>query len=87
MTAVGFVDVVAEVLEVEPAELADDAGPGTVANWTSLRHVQLVVALEETYGVALTPDEIRSLRSIGDIRAVLAGHGIQVERPAVGERA
>lgn len=83
----GIVDLVAEVLDVEPAELTDDAGPGTVANWTSLRHVQLVVALEETYGVTLTPDEIRSLRSIGDIRAVLAGRGIEVGPAPAGDRA
>lgn len=71
----GFADVVADVLEVDPRDLNDEAGPGSIPNWTSLRHVQLVVALEEAYGVTFTADEIRAFRSIGDVRAVLERRG------------
>jgi acyl carrier protein len=72
----GFPDVLAAVLEVPVAEMNDDVGPATHDTWTSIKHLQLIVALEDEYGVALTRQEIRSIRSVGDIRRILRGRGI-----------
>ena len=71
-----FADVIAGVLEVDPSEVTDNAGPDTIATWTSLRHLQLVGALEDVYGVSFTYREIRGLRSIGELRQVLRTRGV-----------
>lgn len=64
--------LVADVLQVTAAEVTDDTGPATSAAWTSLRHVQIVARVEQTYGVKLTSREVRGCRSVGALRGVLA---------------
>jgi acyl carrier protein len=68
-------DLVAEVLAVDPRELSDDSGPLTMRGWSSRKHLELVVTLEEVFGISLSNAEIVAMRSVADIRAVLAGKG------------
>jgi acyl carrier protein len=77
-TAVEFTEIVAGVLEVGPAEVVGTAGPATLLTWTSLRHLELVVTLEQAYGVSFTYQDIRNLRSIGQVRDVLRAKGAPV---------
>jgi acyl carrier protein len=78
VSEVDFAETVAGVLEVEPAELTDDMGPDQLDAWTSTRHIQLVVTLEEAYAVSFSYPEIRDLRTIGELRAVLKAKGAQL---------
>jgi len=50
-------------------------GPAQIAQWDSLGALRLIVALEETFGVALSEEQIKTARSVRD----LANH---VERAA-----
>ncbi|OJF15766.1 acyl carrier protein [Couchioplanes caeruleus] len=76
-------DVVADVFEVDPADVVDEATPATLENWTSLRHIQLVVALEAAYGVSFSSQEIRGFKSVGDVRRALADKGTGVDEEAL----
>jgi acyl carrier protein len=76
--AAGFAEIVADVLEVDPAEVTDSAGPDTLPKWTSLRHLQLIVTLEEAYGLSFAYREIRDVKSVGHMRAVLRSRGVAV---------
>ncbi|HEX9334301.1 MAG TPA: acyl carrier protein [Pseudonocardiaceae bacterium] len=71
-----LVDVVADVMEVDADRIADDAAPATLENWTSIRHMQLVVTLEEVYELSFSRAEIRSFTSVGEIREVLRRKGV-----------
>lgn len=73
-----FVDIVAEVLELDPEEVTDASSPATLGTWTSLRHLQLVVTLEEIYGLSFSRTEIKSFSSVGRIRAALETKGVTV---------
>lgn len=66
----------AGVLELPVDEIDDDTGPSTTGSWTSLRHVQLVAAVRDEYGVPVTPKEARSCRSVGKLRALLTAKGV-----------
>jgi acyl carrier protein len=68
--------IVADVMGVPSEAVTEDFGPVTTAQWTSLRHVQLVSAVQREYDVRLAPREIRSVRSVGDLRAVLRDKGV-----------
>lgn len=48
--------VMASVLEVEEASLNDDSSMDNVPGWDSLKQMNLVLALEESFGVSI-PDE------------------------------
>ncbi|WP_069170062.1 acyl carrier protein [Streptomyces griseus] len=67
----GLTDLVADVLRTPAAEVTEETGPATTAAWTSLRHVQIVSRVEQTYGIRLTAREVRACRSVGALRAVL----------------
>jgi acyl carrier protein len=62
-----FADV---FLFTEP--LTPRTGPDDVPKWDSLRHIELVSAIEQTYKISLSMDEMMEMVSVGDIQKVLA---------------
>ncbi len=72
-------ELLAEVLEVSPDEISDDFGPQNHPNWDSLRHVEVILALEERYNVRFSVAEVISIDSFARIREILASKGIEVE--------
>jgi acyl carrier protein len=48
-----------------------------VEGWDSLRYVQLVVGVEQAFGIELSAEEIERLPSFEGLRSVLAKRGIQ----------
>ncbi|MFG3604266.1 acyl carrier protein [Micromonospora chersina] len=72
-----LVRLVADVLALPVDEVNAQTGPATTAAWVSLRHLQIVAAVEDTYGIAITPREIRAVRSVADLRELLARRGVE----------
>ncbi|WP_448614093.1 acyl carrier protein [Modestobacter sp. URMC 112] len=64
-------DVVATVLDVDPASIGPDSSMDTVPSWDSLRHLTLVLALEEEFGVQVPDEDAGSITSYPLIRLVL----------------
>ena len=46
-----------------------------VPRWDSLQHIALVSAIERTYSITLSMDEMMEMRTVGDIESVLRRHG------------
>ena len=67
--------LLAEVLQIPVAEITDDLAMKDVEAWDSLKHMELVVSLEETFGVELTFDEIVAMQSVREIKHVLREKG------------
>jgi acyl carrier protein len=65
----------AHVLRVPVDGLDDTTSPKTLAEWNSLRHVELVVAVEDAYGVRFSHAEVLSLESLGSFRLLLGKKG------------
>ena len=59
-----------DALPPSPTALRDIEG------WDSLRHVMLVVGLEQNFGVTLSAEEIQAMVTVADIGRVLAERGI-----------
>jgi len=51
-------NVMASVFNLEENEIGNDASPDTIEQWDSLRHMHLIVGLEEEFGVTFKEDEI-----------------------------
>jgi acyl carrier protein len=64
--------------ELERPLQADDS-PVTVGGWDSLRQVEIILAVEETFGVALTTADIVELKSVGALVGILRRRGADVE--------
>lgn len=71
-------EVLAEVLQLPAANVTDDLAMDDVDAWDSLKHMELIVALETTFDVQLTFDEIVAMRSVREIKRILAGRRIAV---------
>jgi acyl carrier protein len=68
--------VIAEVFGGDADGTGEDTAFSEYLGWDSLRHVQLVVALQARYGIDLTADEIRGVTSVRAARAMLARRGL-----------
>jgi acyl carrier protein len=69
-------DVFSEVLGLPPDRVSDSTSPETTSEWDSLAAMNLVAALEETFGVELSTTEIMRMRSVGIAREVLRAKGV-----------
>lgn len=64
--------VMAAVFPVDVVDLKDTDSTATIAEWDSVGHLQLMMALEAEFGIAFSPDEMAELTSLGAIRRHLA---------------
>jgi acyl carrier protein len=59
--------IAASVLGVPPGRLDPAASPDTVAGWDSLRHLNLVLALEEAFDIRFTVEDVGRMRTLGEV--------------------
>jgi acyl carrier protein len=64
--------VMAAVMMVDPSEIAEDTQPNSLSAWDSLRHLNLMLALEEEFGFTLAPEEIEAMVSVKKICDIVA---------------
>ncbi len=60
-------EVIASVLNVDMAAVDRGSSADTIAGWDSLRHVQLVLALEESFGIQFEVEDIESMSTVGAV--------------------
>ena len=63
--------VASDILGVATAKLTADSSPHTVESWDSVQHLNLVLALEEKFGVQLSPEEIEQMKTLGATAALI----------------
>lgn len=69
--------LVARVLREPVEKIVDEAGPETLKGWDSFNHIQLMVALEETFKVKLTTAEMDRMKTFAAVREVMSRKGIE----------
>jgi acyl carrier protein len=70
-----IIAVFAQVFGRAPEQFSDDTAPANVQGWDSVRHVELVVALEERFNCMFDPEEVPDLTSLARIEDILKRHG------------
>lgn len=63
--------VMAAMLDVDAAAIDDRTSTDTLPQWDSVRHMNLVIALEESFGITIPDDEVASLTSYPIIKATI----------------
>lgn len=58
--------IAADIFNLPVDQISDETSPRTLADWDSVQHLNLVLAMEAQLGVQLDPAEIEGIRSIGD---------------------
>ena len=64
--------IMAEIMEVDANDITEETSPDTLAQWDSLSHVQLVLALEKAFNIKISPEDgIEHFVSFKDIVSFL----------------
>ncbi len=63
--------IVSDVFEIPEESVKPDSSPDNVETWDSIHHLNMVLALEQEFGVQFTPEEIEQLLSVELIVALV----------------
>jgi acyl carrier protein len=59
--------IAADILQLDPSSVTLDSSPQSVESWDSVQHLNLVLALEEQFGIQFEPEEMDGMKNIGAI--------------------
>jgi acyl carrier protein len=66
----------ASVWNMPTDEIPEDADTASLPGWDSLRHLELMLELEMSFGVRIPAEEVPELTSVGAIEEALREHGV-----------
>jgi len=69
-------NTVADVLGISPDDINDDSSMDNLHEWDSVKHLNLVLAIEEVFGVSMTEEQSLEVLSFPLIKLVLSEHNI-----------
>lgn len=64
-------DIMTTVFNVPASDIPDNAGPGVIESWDSLKHMNLILALEEGFDIRFSDDEMVDLLDIPTILLII----------------
>ena len=56
-----------DIFGVPAGQITPASTPETIETWDSIQHLNLVLALEEKFGLQLSPEEIEQMKSIAEV--------------------
>jgi acyl carrier protein len=72
-----FFGILSSILNLGTESLGPQSSRDTLDEWDSIKHMYIILALEEEFGVAFADDEIAELASLPDLmQAVTAKTGL-----------
>ena len=60
-------EIFIDVLDLDEVELTDVTSANDIEEWDSLSHIQLIVAIEKTFGIKFTSLEIMKWKNVGEM--------------------
>lgn len=72
---------VADLFALPVAEIMPETTPDTIETWDSLQHLNLVLAIEQEFGVQFAPEDIAQILCVEDIVTLLTEKLQSTESP------
>jgi acyl carrier protein len=63
--------IASDIFGVPADKITAESSPETIENWDSMQHLNLVLAIEEKFGVQLEPEGIEQMKNIGEVAALV----------------
>jgi acyl carrier protein len=60
-------NIASDIFGVPADKITAGSSPETIENWDSMQHLNLVLAIEEKFGVQLEPEDIEKMKTIGAV--------------------
>lgn len=64
-------NIIAQVMNVPVESLSEESSPESIEAWDSLKHMSLILTLEEEYGIQFSDEEIVTMLNVGLILEAL----------------
>ena len=64
-------NIASDIFGVRADKITAESSPETIENWDSMQHLNLVLAVEEKFGVQLEPEDIEKMKNIGAVAALV----------------
>jgi acyl carrier protein len=64
-------DIASDIFGIPADKITADSSTETLENWDSMQHLNLVLAVEEKFGVQLEPEDIEQMKNIGAVAALV----------------
>lgn len=58
-------NIVSDLFLIPEEEVGPESSPDTIEMWDSMQHLNLVLAVEQTFGVQLSPADIAGMKNVG----------------------
>ena len=68
-------NLLADVLQIPAASINGELTMKDVDSWDSLKHMELITSIEQSYKIELTFEEIVTMQSVAAIKRVLEARG------------
>jgi acyl carrier protein len=68
-------NIFADTLEISSDEVTPDLSADSVETWDSFRHLQLILSIEDEYGVQFDPQKIPELITVAKVQEALEQRG------------
>ena len=69
--------LMAELFKMKEDEITDCLTMKDIDVWDSLKHMELIVSIEQTFGIELTLDEIVAMQNLKEIKRILGERGVE----------
>lgn len=68
--------LMADIFRMRKKDVTDSLAMKDVAVWDSLKHMELIVCIEQSFSVELTFDEIVAMQNVKEIKRILKERGL-----------
>ena len=65
--------IASDIFGVSADNIIPASTPESIETWDSIQHLNLVLALEEKFGLQLSPEEIEQMKSVGEVIKLVEG--------------
>ena len=69
-----IINVMSSVFEITIDKITNDSSQDTIESWDSLKHMNLIVSLEEEFEIELTDDEILEMSNYKLIKEIIGSY-------------
>ena len=60
-----------ELFRIQSGEITDNLSMKDIDVWDSLKHMELIVSIEQEFKIELTFDEIVAMQNVGEIKRIV----------------
>lgn len=64
-------DVILKGLQLEDFDIVDSTTAEMVPGWDSLRHIRVIMAIEQAYGIRFRTLDVIRLKNVGELQAMI----------------